>query len=456
MRSFVPKTKKPRQEAPLKKQQTQSRQTVPLAVTIQRAQSAPETLTHQHVLQLQSSIGNRAVEKLLKGTGKHKPQMASAYETVMQLLKSASSTFGVIQMGRDIALIGTELTFTNSALYEAWRESNGDIANDTAIRLIDAWNEHMTGETGPFAAERIETDKGYGYKYTFEENGWWYQITMDAGTLETQVKPFTQEQLRGTVGEYIETYIYGTAKALGLKADKLVGGGHINLDVGTSFDGNPEIFKNFLVLYDHLFEIMKTLDDDQYARSFCELEGEAPQTWKYVLSRFRSGETSIFDFAKLIRENVHTKESLDPELLGRIENRIAQLYVEETFHKDDWESFQNYEGNITYDSVLYELEGDERAELQRRVTEKAWHNQALNVQHIKGEEGDRLELRRFSAQPSLEVLKREVELVLQLLDMAGNSEIMEDLEEMDWTKFMKEVKGIKTILKQEQSNILDM
>ncbi len=356
-------------------------------------------------------------------------------------------------------MIGTELSFTNSLLYGAWRDSGGAIVTEPLTETIDAWDARMSAaqESNGFQREEGSSPgKGKWYKYTFPD-GWWYKVSMDAGALETQVKPFTEEEVRGGVGGYIHNFIFGTAESLGLTADKLIGGGHINLDIATTFDNDPRVFRRFLALYDHLFDILKILDEDPAARSFKELEGGSAVAWQVGLSEFEKDQMSIAEIAQWIRENVHTPESLDPELLGRLEYSVAQEFLKNEFEEEGVKEQFGVDRveAVGFDSLMSELDGGGREDLRRQLAEKAQHNQATNVQHILGGSNERLELRRFSAQPNLPVLADEIDLVLSLIDKSREAGSLEDLRSMDWSEVVAKVKEIKTRLAATQSDILN-
>lgn len=379
--------------------------------------------------------------------------VAANFSPALQRMQSvAPAAAGVVQMTRETARIGTELSFTNPELYEAWRNAGGAIVTPATSKALEAWNDVMQSSGATFKTEVTDDSiKGKRYKYLFE-NGWWYQVSMDAGSLETQVEPFTEGQMGSEIGAMIDKFIFGTAAALELTADKFVGGGHINLDIDTVFDNDPVVFRNFLILYDNLFKTLRGLDQDENAKFFSE-STHGSKTWPMVVNMFKEGKTTIAEFAKSIRTFIHTPESLEPDFLERLQNSATQEFLQGFDDKTIRKTFGVRRSKVKYYNLVQDLKGAEKTRLENLLEYKVQHNQAVNVQHIKGEPGERLELRRFSAQPSLDVLGKEIDLVLGLIEAAKSKTFFEDMDKMNVKELTRKVKSISTLLEKGQSDI---
>lgn len=80
---------------------------------------------------------------------------------------------------------------------------------------------------------------------TFED-GFWIQYAVDVGCLEVQTKPASVTEFTSRRTQ-INQFIFGSAKSQGLTVDKMRGGGHINIDQATGFEGKEKLFRNFIV-----------------------------------------------------------------------------------------------------------------------------------------------------------------------------------------------------------------
>lgn len=152
------------------------------------------------------------------------------------------------------ALFGTEFTFTNDTMYKESKEAvvDGRQHADTAETLGKqrAWMRLVLSKRPPDLShvEELKDKSGYPVlKFTYAD-GFWYQCSIDIACIETQTFKMSlgDAQSRGWLLR-IRRDIFDIATELGLRTDPVVGGGHLHLDVGTSFGNDPRLFRAFLV-----------------------------------------------------------------------------------------------------------------------------------------------------------------------------------------------------------------
>jgi hypothetical protein len=186
--------------------------------------------------------------------------------------------------------IGNEFTFTNEALktfHKTFKPPKGTTDFKHAYRLalekgpydvaLKAWKAAMAayGFAGADGADK------YGYNkatFTFPAIGWSYDVTVDDACVEIITPPVPASQLEhGEIARAMDLYIFGVAHNIGLAADPLVGGGHINIDRATGFGAGGQVLYTFLRKFMADADYWKALDKDVKNSPFPDELGRAKE-----------------------------------------------------------------------------------------------------------------------------------------------------------------------------------
>lgn len=224
--------------------------------------------------------------------------------------------------------IGNEFTFTNATLrqlvdthgpkIEAAEDKKKakeayDKANTEAVEAIIAeWEQYMRafastrepakpaegkgggakpgeGSKAPvekkvgIISERGRTHKGQKVRFLFPSLGWHFDVTVDPGCVEVITPPTEASKLeRGEIADLIDTYIFGVAKSIGLHADPMFGGGHINIDRTQAFESGGRNLGAFLRGYLDDAAFWKGRDADKQNAPFPD-ELDGPERLKKAL-----------------------------------------------------------------------------------------------------------------------------------------------------------------------------
>jgi hypothetical protein len=120
--------------------------------------------------------------------------------------------------------------------------------------LIDPDVKVSEAESKRYKGEKV-------YTVTFADD-WWYSMSLDPGVIETQTKPMTLEQAKGEAGVRIRKYVFDVASDLGLHAEASFGGGHIHLDVASTFGTNEQLFGDFVADFESEALAMEVFEHD--------------------------------------------------------------------------------------------------------------------------------------------------------------------------------------------------
>ncbi|GAA1309841.1 DUF4157 domain-containing protein [Saccharothrix xinjiangensis] len=143
-------------------------------------------------------------------------------------------------------LIGNEFTFVDDALRAAATKAEKSKSSDIYKLMKDPYNQaaqrwaDVMGRLGGPAPEKgVDRNKMtmLTYRFTAEDYGvdWSYQVTADQACVEVIThKAAASDVYAGAVGDLMDQYVFGVAKAVGLETDITIGGGHINIDETTS------------------------------------------------------------------------------------------------------------------------------------------------------------------------------------------------------------------------------
>jgi hypothetical protein len=191
------------------------------------------------------------------------------------------------------SLFGTEFTFTNTKMFEeakaAVRGGSQQVQTKENRLVMDQWAA-LIDAGKPEGLEFIERTVVKGcpaYKVVYKD-GWWFQLSLDVACIETQTFKMSLEdaQARGWLVR-LDRDLFGLAAKLGLHADKLTGGGHIHLDLTSTFGGNHLLFRNFLVDFcNNPFAIEALENDPENTPVVAQLLRDHRETLATILKQF--------------------------------------------------------------------------------------------------------------------------------------------------------------------------
>lgn len=288
---------------------------------------------------------------------------------------------------------GTEFSFTSDQLVRLEVAKDNTDAYNEAKRLLGEWSKRVRASRVPGVQLTTSTEPAKGQKsaqavkftYTSDANQatWWWRLDLDDGCLETQSDPMTAAQATAgngvPINEIIQAQIFDVGRALGLRADPLVGGGHLSLDRATTLDSALTL-RNFLVIYANEANAWAREDADAYnAPTIADLNNKGKQAFKSVIG--------TFDAAYPQADKQWTIEKL-------CDNLRAGVF--KAAHYGSEENAADPGGKKRAGSPL--------------------HYQATNIEHLADKDVSkrRLEMRRFDAQQSLADLLNDMDKLAAL------------------------------------------
>jgi hypothetical protein len=312
---------------------------------------------------------------------------------------------------KNLMKVGTEFTFTNDDLMPLDIEVGG-VPLAAAVTVIDAWvaevprrkifagdgnlaDPVVTRGALNFSTERTRKNRpdGNGQKsakfvYTLPSGAqWWWNADIDYGCIETQADPATRRTVGGeggndseAINSIINTHIFSAASALGVNPHAEVGGGHLSLDRTTTFGDNARWLRNFLVLYANQPNKWKAEDVDAF---------NAPMITELTTAGRRAFRDTIREFDVAWGGN-------NPWTIDTLINKLTTNVFKASHFTEP------------------ETEAEEKANPKRKG--QPAHYQATNVEHVTDLDvtKQRLEMRRFNAQTSLEDLLNNMDALASL------------------------------------------
>lgn len=143
-------------------------------------------------------------------------------------------------------------------------------------------------------------------------DGWAFRISLDNAVIELITSPTTPKQMK-VLAERMENYLFAAAREIGLTTEFYQGGGHIHLGVASSFQGNPVLFRNFIVDFYNNPEVWGEILGDYRnpnTPTISELPEEYVQEFYRIIKEFDEGQhQSIYELAKQIEERVYQYSS---------------------------------------------------------------------------------------------------------------------------------------------------
>jgi hypothetical protein len=196
----------------------------------------------------------------IKGKGgKKSPDLKINFPVVVEKVFKARGDLS------NVVKFGTEFTFTNEEIIAAQKQAGkGTISTEPSRRVRDEWVSAMRSNPDVKLVEERETryENEVAFRFHYED-GWWYQVSLDPGVLETQMPSMTLTEASGNViGARIERDVFVLADKLGLKSDASFGGGHIHLDVESAFGNDAQVFRDFIVDFESQAMAMEAFEHD--------------------------------------------------------------------------------------------------------------------------------------------------------------------------------------------------
>lgn len=229
------------------------------------------------------------------------------------------------------------------------------------------------------------------YQLDFEDD-FWITTSVDPKVIELQTKPISYTEIidsKTTFDKIFDYFSRGTAYSIGN------GGGHINVDYKSGFDGNFDLIKK--TLYAAEIVVKNKIDD------------------KSLKSEYRS----LIDLGYLMHDPFLSHDRYDlvhPDKkpsnhLTHWSNNVYKASIRD-FKEAHTQWLMNHPTTNQEDA----LSGKDQATREAR----AIHYQAINIEHIFEEEEDkkRLEFRFFKAQESVDDIIAGIELIDEIVTHA--------------------------------------
>ncbi|MEH2362942.1 eCIS core domain-containing protein [Nostoc sp.] len=341
-------------------------------------------------------------------------------------LKEAEKTHAPRYNLENEVKFGTEFTFTREDIKDLTTDNKNSESMKIAESLIESWAGKIKTHNGKPVDKKTpptegnlqpKSKKSIQFIYNLKQGGkWWWALDIDNGCLETQTKPMTYEDASGEIKTIIDKHIFALAGQMKLRADDLIGSGHITLDASTTFKDDARTLRNFLVSYHSDFEKWSKYDKDaSNAPMMEELSEDVRIEFKAVIDevdrKILSQKTPGKGKGK--QEAEMTQTELVDKLLKVF--RLKKAYV------TGWENeIDSLKGKRKKGKGK-----DTEPTLAENVRDNRAHYQALNLENMNKEAGtNRLEMRRFAAQENSEKLEEEMKEILDLIHKSRQKDLI--------------------------------
>jgi Domain of unknown function (DUF4157) len=250
--------------------------------------------------------------------------------------KLAEPTPGAQKSAPHSAQFGTEFTFTNDVMFTQAKAATKDGVQQRDIKenlqKQRDWKAAMIAKA-PLDLAYIEDtiDKGGcpSIKFTYTD-GWWYCCSLDIACIETQTfkMSLADAEQRGWLAR-LQSDIFAIADQLKLTTHVTTGGGHYHLDLGSTFGGDFNLFRNFLVDFANNPLALEALENDPTnAPVIGQLQGDVRKMFRKLIKQFdqmnlathfKTGNDAIVALADSLQYGVYkhafshlpTREQLD-------------------------------------------------------------------------------------------------------------------------------------------------
>jgi hypothetical protein len=151
---------------------------------------------------------------------------------------------------------GAEFNFSNPVVLKSGKplevnSTESEAARDKMMEIIKS----VCATRGDCSVQTSENHYGVTTHRVKYKDGWWFDIATDPRVVEIQTAPSTVEQLE-KYKQRIQEDIFGSAEKTGLSVTDITkvfghgwAAGHIHIGASSAFDGNAQLFRNFLVDY---------------------------------------------------------------------------------------------------------------------------------------------------------------------------------------------------------------
>jgi hypothetical protein len=271
---------------------------------------------------------------------------------------------GCVKKMSDPIHFGSEFTFANAdTLADGKRLGDEESASPANTTAMERWKEWVKTHCEDCTITKgIDREKNPFYRIT-HSNGFWFQIALDPWVVETQMKPMTAEEYRHHY-ELIQYLVFqGAKESAGLTPHDIIGGGHIHLDLETTFKGDLHLFKNFFIDYQNHPELAVGVFGDHSDNApplAVQTQKQRDTLLRLVEDRTTSSQ-AIEDFAKNIEEQVYTETfyyKFGPKKYQAINlNRTANLNIPSSDRTVEIRSFAPQKDLNEFLLILELLEG---------------------------------------------------------------------------------------------------
>lgn len=256
----------------------------------------------------------------------------------------------------ETATFGPEFTFTNERLLSENLKTNSEFPEraKALLKVRSSLEEYC--QRSKECKISLGSDKhGGNFRVTYTD-GWYFEVGIDNGVLESQtVKSTYADFLRNK--KRLERDLFQTMKANGLKPDPEAGGGHIHIGADF-FHDDPVLFRNFFADYANFPQLPFGLFDspDPNHPPIAVLKRHQQQGFAKALERFDQIENpDLKAFIWLIHSEVYT-EPYKKEWGGGAYYQAIRL--ERMFWLDGQATFElrGFRAQKSVDELLLQLE----------------------------------------------------------------------------------------------------
>lgn len=222
---------------------------------------------------------------------------------------------------------GAEFTMSSSTLRRApltYPTPDDDISTEFGRKTIQDFADRVKRQCPGCQVEptrdRYELP---AYRVTLPD-GFRFHITLDPAVIEIVPDAATLEGFK-RLEKILDPLVFGIGQSLGQAPITDLGGGHIHLGIRSHFQGNPVLFRNFMVDWMNHPDLMSALTGSKYnSPTFLDLPSGRDQAFRSLLAEFDQrlqregflekpgrdparGEQLMVEFARALQTRVYTE-----------------------------------------------------------------------------------------------------------------------------------------------------
>jgi hypothetical protein len=212
----------------------------------------------------------------------------------------------------DPAHFGSEFTFTNEEIMaDGKRLGDEQSASPSNLAAMETWKNWVQKECpNCVITKQIDREKNPFYRIE-HPTGFWFQIAVDPWVVETQMKPLTLQEYKKLRNVINSLVFEGAKKSAGLTPHRIIGGGHIHLDLETTFKNDARFFRNLFADYQNFPELAVGVfgDHSDNAPPLAVQKKSQREELHRILTNFDTNpfDYSIEELAEEIEKNVYTE-----------------------------------------------------------------------------------------------------------------------------------------------------